>query len=213
MSRHPENGLPQTDLTDPASARGRLLRQAAHLFRDKGYERTTVRDLAAAVGIQSGSIFHHFQSKEAILRAVMVETILYNSARMEAAVGAADSLLARVRALIYCELESITGETGEAMAVLVYEWRSLSPESQAEILELRAAYENLWLTTLQAARDQGLVQADPAVLRRLLTGALSWTVTWFRVGSKSEAKGQHRELDLNGLTDQVMLTLGLPAEG
>ncbi|MBE0953872.1 helix-turn-helix transcriptional regulator, partial [Escherichia coli] len=46
-------------LTDPESARGKLLQTAAHLFRSKGYERTTVRDLASAVGIQSGSIFHH----------------------------------------------------------------------------------------------------------------------------------------------------------
>ena len=49
------------------SPRGRLLSAAAHLFRDKGFDRTTVRDIAAAVGIQSGSIFHHFKSKEDIL--------------------------------------------------------------------------------------------------------------------------------------------------
>lgn len=62
-------------VSDPSSARGRLLNEAARLFRDKGYERTTVRDLAAAVGIQSGSLFHHFRTKEEILKAVMVETI------------------------------------------------------------------------------------------------------------------------------------------
>ena len=45
------------ELTDPDSARGKLLQTAAHLFRNKGFERTTVRDLAGAVGIQSGSIF------------------------------------------------------------------------------------------------------------------------------------------------------------
>lgn len=55
-------------LTDPDSARGKLLQTAAHLFRNKGFERTTVRDLASAVGIQSGSIFHHFKSKDEIDR-------------------------------------------------------------------------------------------------------------------------------------------------
>ena len=67
-------------LTDPDSARGKLLQTAAHLFRNKGFERTTVRDLASAVGIQSGSLFHHFKSKDDILRAVMEETIRYNTA-------------------------------------------------------------------------------------------------------------------------------------
>ena len=135
-------------VSDPSSARGRLLNEAARLFRDKGYERTTVRDLAAAVGIQSGSLFHHFRTKEEILKAVMVETIRLNTALMQAAADQADSAREKLRALIRAELESINGQTGEAMAVLVYEWRSLSESSQAEVLELRDIYEDLWLSTL-----------------------------------------------------------------
>ena len=108
-------------VTDPDSARGKLLQMAAHLFRSKGYERTTVRDLAAAIGIQSGSIFHHFKSKEEILRSVMEETIVYNTALMRAALAEAQGTRERLLALIRCELQSIMGGTGEAMAVLVYE--------------------------------------------------------------------------------------------
>ncbi|WP_218188486.1 TetR/AcrR family transcriptional regulator [Pseudomonas sp. 1D4] len=167
-------------ITDPESPRGKLLQTAAHLFRSKGYERTTVRDLASAVGIQSGSIFHHFKSKDEILRSVMEETILYNTALMKAALAEADNLREQVLALIRCELQSIMGGTGEAMAVLVYEWRSLSEEGQRYILELRDAYELLWLDVLGEARAQGYVQGDPFILRRFLTGALSWSTTWFR---------------------------------
>ena len=188
-------------VSDPASARGRLLKEAARLFRDKGYERTTVRDLAAAVGIQSGSLFHHFRSKEEILKAVMVETIRLNTALMQAAVSAADTPRDRLRALIRTELESINGRTGEAMAVLVYEWRSLSEPARTEILALREIYEGLWLEVLRQLRSQGDLAADPFVVRRLLTGALSWTVTWYR----PERGG----LTLDGLTDQVMAMLGL----
>ena len=167
-------------ITDPDSARGKLLQTAAHLFRSKGYERTTVRDLASAVGIQSGSIFHHFKSKDEILRSVMEETIRYNTALMQASLADATDLRGRVLALIRCELQSIMGGTGEAMAVLVYEWRSLSEQGQAFILELRDNYEQLWLQVLGEARDAGYIKADPFILRRLLTGALSWTTTWFR---------------------------------
>ncbi|HLT05202.1 MAG TPA: TetR/AcrR family transcriptional regulator [Pseudomonas sp.] len=167
-------------MTDPDSARGKLLQTAARLFRRKGYERTTVRDLATAVGIQSGSIFHHFKSKEEILRAVMEETVIYNTALMESALADASTLPERVLALIRCELQSIMGGTGEAMAVLVYEWRSLSEENQAHILALRDRYEELWLQVLEEARAAGYVQSDPFILRRFLTGALSWTTTWFR---------------------------------
>jgi len=166
-------------MTDPKSAKGRLLTTAATLFNTKGYERTTVRDLASAVGIQSGSIFHHFKTKEAILKAVMEETIIYNTQLMLAKLDNAPSLRDKVLALIICELESINGVTGDAMAVLVYEWRSLSDHNQKDILKLRDVYENLWLNTLNEAKDEGLIEGDIFILRRFLTGALSWTKTWF----------------------------------
>jgi len=167
-------------ITDPASARGRLLVAAARLFKRKGYERTTVRDLASEIGIQSGSLFHHYKSKEAILLAVMEETIVLNTALMQAALSQAADPREKLLALIRCELHSILGETGEAMSVLVYEWRSLKPDSQAHILALRDQYEQLWLDTLEQARQQGMVKTDPFVLRRFLTGALSWTTNWYK---------------------------------
>lgn len=188
-------------VSDPASARGRLLKEAARLFRDKGYERTTVRDLAAAVGIQSGSLFHHFRTKEEILKAVMVETIRLNTALMQAAADSEGSPRGKLRALVRSELESINGQTGEAMAVLVYEWRSLSESSQVQVLELREIYEGLWLSVLEELGELGQLKADPFIVRRMLTGALSWTVTWY----KPERGG----LTLDGLTDQVMAMLGL----
>ncbi|MBP5063726.1 TetR/AcrR family transcriptional regulator [Pseudomonas chlororaphis subsp. aurantiaca] len=167
-------------LTDPDSARGKLLQTAAHLFRNKGYERTTVRDLASAVGIQSGSIFHHFKSKDDILRAVMEETIHYNTALMRAELAEAGSVRERVLALIRCELQSIMGGSGEAMAVLVYEWRSLSAQGQADVLALRDIYEQIWLQVLGEAKEAGFIKGDVFITRRFLTGALSWTTTWFR---------------------------------
>jgi AcrR family transcriptional regulator len=167
-------------VTDPESPRGKLLQEAARLFRRKGYERTTVRDLANAVGIQSGSIFHHFKSKEEILRSVMEETVIYNTALLRAALSEASDLRERVLALIRGELQSIMGGTGEAMAVLVYEWRSLSEDGKAQVLALRDQYEQVWLGVLEEARAAGYVQNDPFILRRFLTGALSWTTTWYR---------------------------------
>ena len=164
------------------SPRGRLLAAAAHLFRTRGFERTTVRDLAQEVGIQSGSIFHHFKTKEEILRCVMEEVIHFNTDRMKLALQQAKNPREKLRALILCELVSINGATGEAMAVLIYEWRSLKPESQRYILTLREQYEQLWLNALDEAKRAGLVQAhvDTFILRRFLTGALSWSNYWYK---------------------------------
>src|SRR5690606_41197700 len=61
-------------------------------------------------------------------------------------------------------------------------------------------YENLWLSTLEELSKTGGLKANAFIVRRMLTGALSWTVTWYR----PERGG----LTLGGLTDQVMAMLG-----
>ena len=162
------------------SPRGRLLRAAAHLFLTRGYAQTTVRDLAREVGILSGSIFHHFDSKEEILEAVMTEVSMLSARAHERCVRArASSRWMRVRALIRCELESIHGETGEAMTLLATEWRSLSPDAQARVLRVRDRYEAVWQAALVAARSE-LAPIDEFVLRRLLQGMTAGTANWYR---------------------------------
>lgn len=169
-------------ITDPASPKGVLLSKAAHLFRTQGYERTTVRDIGREVGILPGSIFHHFRSKDEILRTVMRESIILNLTRMRQALEQAQSLDQRLRTLIGWELYATNGETGEAWTVLVREWRSLSAEGQEEILELRRQYEDLWLQVLNEAYEQGLILLKPTILRRLVAGALNWTSNWYQPG-------------------------------
>jgi hypothetical protein len=131
----------------------------------------------------------------------MVETIRLNTALMQAAADSEESARDKLRALVRSELESINGQTGEAMAVLVYEWRSLSESSQGLVLELREIYEGLWLSVLEELSGLGQLKAEPFIVRRMLTGALSWTVTWY--------KPERGDLTLDGLTDQVMVMLGL----
>ncbi len=177
------------------SPRGRVLRAAAHLFRHQGYNRTTVRDLARVVGIQSGSLFHHFSSKEDILCAVMEEAIRYNFARMKAAMAEAITPQLQLRALIRGELESILGPTGEAMAVLVYEWNALTPERQLQVLALRDEYEAAWLQVLTQLQQQGIIQHPPFFWRRLLAGAIAWTGNWYR---------PEKSMTLDDLTDMVL---------
>ncbi|HOG03511.1 MAG TPA: helix-turn-helix domain-containing protein, partial [Accumulibacter sp.] len=56
-----------------ANRRDELLRAAARLFVEKGFDATTTRDIAEAVGMRSGSPFYHFRSKQDLLKAAMIE--------------------------------------------------------------------------------------------------------------------------------------------
>jgi AcrR family transcriptional regulator len=178
---HLESLIEEGQITDRNSPRGKLLDCAARLFRQKGYERTTVRDIASAVGIQSGSIFHHFPSKEDILKAVMSEALVYFIEELRAAIEAAEGPEDKLLACIRSELQFTVGDdTVAVMSVLITEWRCLSEPHQKDILGYRAAYEQLWTDVLEGAKKEGLVAGDVFIVRRLLAGAIHWTTTWFQ---------------------------------
>ena len=80
--------------------RGRLLLGAAYLFHKQGYAKTTVRELAQFIGIQSGSLFHHFKTKDDILANVMEQTIIYNNACLERAIATSDDPELQLKQLI-----------------------------------------------------------------------------------------------------------------
>ena len=181
-------------ITDPKSPRGVVLNTAARLFRRKGYLQTTVRDIGRETGILPGSIFHHYRSKDEILRTVMEESIVLNLGRLKRALESRPALEDRLRTLISVELYAMNGETGEAWSVMVDEWRNLSEEGKATILRLREEYEGIWLDVLREAHQAGVVTMEPDILRKLLTGSLHWTPTWFRHGGG---------LSLEDLTDRV----------
>ena len=174
-----EDLVEEGSIADPQSARGRLLATAAHLFREKGYDRTTVRDLAGALGIQSGSLFHHYKTKEDILIAVMAETIAVSTERLRRGVDTDAPPREKLLQLIHCELQGILGETSDALAVLVFEWKQLSGPARDQLMVARAGYEALWMDCLHALERSGELTMEALVARKFLIGALSWTCHWF----------------------------------
>lgn len=162
------------------SPRGRVLRAAAYLFHEQGYARTTVRELALMVGIQSGSLFHHFKSKDAILCAVMSEAIIYNLQQMHDAMAQGITATEQLKGLIRAELESINGNTSHAMSVLVYEWNAITEQQQEPLLAMRQEYESLWLKVLDDLKQEGKIEHDIFICRRLISGATFGTALWYK---------------------------------
>lgn len=180
----------------PAAAAGRderseserrreVILTAGRLFCRHGYERTTVRELARAVGLQSGSLFHHFRSKEEILVAVMnngIQEVIDGGEQALAHYQApADRLAALFRVHMWSMLH---GAGGDAMNALVYEWRSLSAPSQAVVKSLSDRYEEMWQEAVAAAVDAGLLEGDARVIKRCVLGAMNLTVQWYKPGGR-----------------------------
>ena len=92
--------------------RGELVKVAAQLFRQRGFHGTSTRDIAAAAGMQPGSLFYFFESKEAILHAVMRDGMAQAAASQAAALDgltARASGVQRLRALVRNHLQIMVG--------------------------------------------------------------------------------------------------------
>ncbi len=166
--------------------RKELTRQAAQLFVQEGFDRTTVRMLAQEMGIKSGSLFHHFRDKQEILAAVIEEGTQNALVIAKAALEQCDnSAEARLQAMARAHLETLLTDRN-AHVVALYEWRRLDPEARDHLSHLRDAYEALWEAVIDAALAERLIHGDRFLVARFVMGALNWTVRWYDpAGSRS----------------------------
>ncbi|HRH87202.1 MAG TPA: TetR/AcrR family transcriptional regulator [Rubrivivax sp.] len=168
--------------------RREILRAAALLFRRHGYERTSVRQIADALSMTSGSLFYYFNAKEEILVAIMEEGIRDVFAQVQGALEREARMPERLLAMVRGHLAVLLGPHLDALMVLVYEWRSLSPPAMKRVLAWRNGYEDLWDGVLAAAAAQGWVHRDVVLVRQTVLGALNWTGQWYRRDSRLDVE-------------------------
>jgi AcrR family transcriptional regulator len=171
------------DERDDGNRRVELVNAAARLFRRKGFDGTSTRDIAAAVGMHSGSPFYHFKSKGALLHAVMDEgmrsAIARQTAALDTAAQAEPDAAALLRVLIRNHFDVLLGPGSDFIPVMLYESRSITARQRASLAKLQGDYESVWEPVLQALHGDGRLQCPVKLARLLIFGALNWSVQWF----------------------------------
>lgn len=183
---------------DDGNRRRKLMDGAAKLFRTQGFAATSTRDIAAAAGMHSGSPFYHFESKSALLYAVMSEGMTMATQSQQQALDALPAQATpreQLHTLIRHHFEILLGPRSSFIPVMLYEWRSLTPAQRKGIARIKDSYEATWMPVLEALAQQGALQAEPSVARLFIFGALNWAVQWF-----SPKKGK----SLDALTDEAL---------
>lgn len=172
---------PEPTLGEETNRRGDIVRAAGRLFREKGYSATTIRDIADAVGMRSGSPFYHFKTKQDILRTVVLEGIAAIHAAVAVVAAEDQPPRARFEAMLAAHLHVLLGEAGrDIAATLLHESRHLDAEAQAEIVRLKDTYEAMWQSVLKELKKEGALPDDGSVTRLFLMGAMNWTTQWYR---------------------------------
>ena len=160
--------------------REEIIKAASRLFCEKGYERTTVRDLADAVDMHSGSLFLYFATKEEIFLAVLKAGMHRAEVILNEQLAKAQTPREKLAAICHGHLTAILGAERDAFTIVLRDWRTLSPESRLQVIALRDEYEKHIGRVLDDLAGTGLIPEDTRLFRFFLLGALNWTVQWYR---------------------------------
>ena len=177
--------------------RAELVRAAAKLFREKGFDATTVRDIAHAVGMRSGSPFYHFANKHELLMAVMEEGLRLGLDRTHLAL--ADTTLtatARFEKLVRTHYGILHDTGSDFIPVMLYDWRSLPAQYKRRIVELKDRYDAIWQHTLEELYAQGKLRTDAKLARLMILGAINFSATWYCIKPRAKPRSAtHVSLD------------------
>ncbi len=159
-----------------------ILDHAAELFARKGIAATTVREIADAVGILSGSLYHHFDSKESIIDEIISSYLDDLRARYKKVVAATGDPRSCVEGLILASLENADAHP-HATEIYQNNVRQLRTIPRFNYLQAAAAeVQATWLDVLKAGARAGTFRDDiePKVFYRFVRDAVWLSVRWFR---------------------------------
>lgn len=182
--------------------RAEILHAALRAFRDQGFHRTTLEDIADLLGVRKAALYHYFPDKESILYACHQEGL----AEVHRRVAEASERYARPSerlAFLIREHVRVMTDTLEGSS-LAFEVAALTPEHKAEVIGARDRYERVLRETVAQGIAAGEFTAvDPKIPVFAILGAINWIARWYRPeGSFHAAELGHQfaEQLVGGLT-------------
>ena len=188
----------------PADRRSELLAIAARLFADKGFKNTTVRDIADAAGILSGSLYHHFDSKES-----MVDEILRTF--QEELFGQYDEILAsdadplaQLEQAVLVSFDAIDQHHDEVAIFQNDAAYLLTFDRFSYLADRNKQSREVWLTLLRHGIDAGVLRddLDLELTYRFIRDTVWVAVAWYRPGGRrthTEIAKQYLSILLEGI--------------
>ncbi len=156
-----------------------ILKEAARLFREKGYLASNLRELAKRVGIQGGSIYHHFGSKQEILFQLMDNTMTDMVERLTEELAAANNLEEKLHRLFLFHIEyNICGP--DETYITDDELRNLSSDNYLQVIAKRDKYQQLFEQVFAAGKEQGWLVEDVKLVARAAIQMGTGVSRWYR---------------------------------
>lgn len=191
--------------SQPPTRRDELLELAATMFADRGLRATTVRDIADSAGILSGSLYHHFSSKEEMIDELLRGFLDWLFARYHEIVETEPNALERLKGLFMASFEAIA--TRHAQVVIYQdEAKRLSTQPRfAYVEERNREQRKMWVEVLSQGIAEGYFRPDIDVdlIYRFIRDTTWVSVRWYQPGgplTAEEVGRQYLAIVLGGIT-------------
>jgi AcrR family transcriptional regulator len=169
------------------ATRGRILDAAATVFREKGYTAARLSDIAALANTQAGSLYYHFDSRETLVREVLLGAQQWTKEFVPGlvdAVGPDATSLDRLRQAFNAHLEAVL-QISDYTAATLRIMSQVPPPIQREALAAQRDYGRYWRQLFEDAQASGFLREslNLGVARMLALGSLNSTAEWFHSGT------------------------------
>jgi AcrR family transcriptional regulator len=211
---------------DQSVNRDDIILAAADVLQRKGYEATTMKDIASVVRLTAASLYHHFRNKDHLLLAVLEAGLNHVISQMEPIVASSLPEDEKLRRMVHTHIVSLTQNTAVG-AAMVFEIRSLmdvKPSSVSDSPEDYSAYqdfitrrdaffarrdyfEELYRQVVREGISRGHFRTvDVGIFTKTLLGATNWVGVWYKPGGRlngDQIAAMMAETFLRGLVAEV----------
>jgi AcrR family transcriptional regulator len=168
-----------TSNMENSSRKEQIIKASARLFREKGFEAASMRDIAKELGIEAASLYSHIKSKDELL-----ETICFRMADelLKAIVEVNDVYFnaeEKLNSAIKNHVKIVTGDL-DSSSVFIREWRRLPKEKLQEFIKLRNKYEDGFKQILVNGENENVFEApDKKFAVLTILSAVNWITEWY----------------------------------
>lgn len=180
---------------DQSVNRDDIIKAAADVLRENGYDATTMKDIAARVNLTAASLYHHFKNKDFLLLAVLELGLQHAIDQIEPIIQSDCPASEKLRQMIHTHIRGVT-DNPTIGAAMVFEIRTLMNLTTAErnngdkkefverrdaFFEQRDYFEKMFRETVEEGIKKGeFRELDAAIFAKAMLGAHNWVGIWFK---------------------------------
>ena len=163
-----------------------IIQAAVELFASRGYEKTSMADIAASLGITKGSLYYYVPSKRNLLAKTLLGFHIVLSSGPSKIIKSQESSPEKLRKTIRHHVEFFFKYYPTTCVFLDERLTALSSRQRGKVIQERDRYENIWRKIITEGIEQGYFRndLDVAMMVRGILGMCNWMIKWYKPDGK-----------------------------